>query len=168
MAVSSDGCSRSSAIPLGVTVRSLDPVAGAPAGAVSTLTVGALDDLDALRATVAGADVVTFEWEGVPAAPLRTLVAEGAVLRPSVDALEVSQDRVDEKTTFRALGIPVADFAPVDDADADLRDRRRRRSRHAGDPQDPARRLRRQGPGDDHDARRRARRRRRRCATADR
>jgi 5-(carboxyamino)imidazole ribonucleotide synthase len=102
-----------SAIPLGVDVQSLDPAAGAPASAVSTLTVGALDDLGALRTTVAGADVVTFEWEGVPAAPLRTLVAEGRVVRPSVDALEVSQDRVDEKTTFRRLGIPVAEFAPV-------------------------------------------------------
>jgi 5-(carboxyamino)imidazole ribonucleotide synthase len=104
-----------SAIPLGVDVRSLDPLAGAPADAVSALTVGALDDLGALRATVAGTDVVTFEWEGVPATPLRTLVADGCVVRPSVDALEVSQDRVDEKTTFRGLGIPVAEFAPVDD-----------------------------------------------------
>ena len=103
-------------IPLGVSVRSLDPVAGAPAAAVSTLTVGALDDPDALRATVGGAEIVTFEWEGVPAGPLRALIADGAVLRPSVDALEVSQDRVDEKTTFRRLGIPVADFAPVADA----------------------------------------------------
>jgi 5-(carboxyamino)imidazole ribonucleotide synthase len=103
-----------SAIPLGVTVRSLDPVAAAPAGAVGALTVGPLDDLDALCATIDGADVVTFEWEGVPATPLRTLVADGAVVRPSVDALEVSQDRLDEKTTFRALGIPVADFTSVD------------------------------------------------------
>ena len=104
-----------SAIPLGVTVRSLDPVAEAPASAVSTLRVGALDDPGALRATSEGADVVTFEWEGVPAGPLRTLLAHGSVVRPAVDALEVSQDRVAEKTTFRRLGIPVADFAPVDD-----------------------------------------------------
>ena len=103
------------AVPLGVRVRSLDPVAGAPADAVSALTVGALDDLDALRTTVEGADVVTYEWEGVPAGPLRTLAADGCVVRPSVDALEVSQDRVEEKTTFRSLGIPVADFAPVAD-----------------------------------------------------
>jgi 5-(carboxyamino)imidazole ribonucleotide synthase len=107
------------AIPLGVTVRSLDPVAGAPAAAVGTLTVGALGDPDALRAAIAGADVVTFEWEGVPAAPLRALAADGVVVRPSVDALEVSQDRIDEKTTFRALGVPVAEFTAVDEG-ADL------------------------------------------------
>jgi 5-(carboxyamino)imidazole ribonucleotide synthase len=107
-----------SAIPLGVSVRSLDPVDGAPASAVSATTVGALDDPAALRATVAGADVVTFEWEGVPAGPVRALVDEGWVVRPSIDALEVSQDRVHEKTTFRDLGIPVADFAPVDEPEA--------------------------------------------------
>jgi 5-(carboxyamino)imidazole ribonucleotide synthase len=104
-----------SAIPLGVTVRSLDPVDGAPASVVSASTVGALDDPVALGATVAGADVITFEWEGVPAGPVRALVAEGGIVRPSVDALEVSQDRVHEKTTFRGLGIPVADFASVDE-----------------------------------------------------
>jgi 5-(carboxyamino)imidazole ribonucleotide synthase len=103
------------AVPLDVEVRSLDPVAGAPAGAVSTLVTGPLDDPDALRATTRGAAVVTYEWEGVPAGPLRALAAEGAVVRPSIDALEVSQDRLQEKATFAALGIPVADHAAVDD-----------------------------------------------------
>jgi 5-(carboxyamino)imidazole ribonucleotide synthase len=106
------------AVPLGVAVSSLDPVAAAPAGAVSALTVGALDDPDAVRAAIDGASVVTYEWEGVPAGPLRELVAAGRMIRPSVDALEVSQDRLAEKSTFRDLGIPVADFAPVDDAAA--------------------------------------------------
>jgi 5-(carboxyamino)imidazole ribonucleotide synthase len=106
------------AVPLGVAVRSLDPAAQAPAGAVSDLTVGELGDPTALRAAIAGAPVVTYEWEGVPAGPLRDLVQAGHVIHPSVDALEVSQDRLAEKTTFRELGIPVADFAPVDDAAA--------------------------------------------------
>ncbi len=102
------------AVPLGVTVRSLDPVAGAPAAAVSDLTVGALDDPTALRTTAADARVVTYEWEGVPADPVRALVADGWVVHPHPDALEVSQDRLTEKTTFRELGIPVAEFAAVD------------------------------------------------------
>ncbi|MGZ4795083.1 MAG: 5-(carboxyamino)imidazole ribonucleotide synthase [Acidimicrobiia bacterium] len=103
------------AIPLGVDVRSLDPVPGAPAAAVSELVVGALDDRTALQSTVTGASVVTYEWEGVPAGPVRDLARAGAVVRPSVDALEVSQDRVDEKRTFTELGIPVAEFRAVDD-----------------------------------------------------
>ena len=102
------------AIPMGVEVRSLDPTAGAPAGAVSELVVGALDDLDALTATADNATVVTYEWEGVPGTSTRHLEAHGAIVRPPTLALEASQDRAVEKTTFTELGIPVAPWAAVD------------------------------------------------------
>ena len=102
------------AAAMGVEVRSLDPSAGAPAGEVSMLTVGALDNPDALRATAAGAAVVTYEWEGVPADAARGLEHDGWLVRPSTAALEVSQDRVTEKTTCAELGIPVTPFARVD------------------------------------------------------
>lgn len=101
------------AVPLGVDIRTLDPTPDATAGAVSELTVGALDDLDALRAAATGAEVVTFEWEGVPADGARALERDGWIVRPSTSALEVSQDRVAEKTLFTALGIPVAPYAAV-------------------------------------------------------
>lgn len=103
------------AIPLGVEVHSLDPVAGAPAGAVSALTVGALDDPVSLRAVTADAVVVTYEWEGVPAGPVRALEADGALVRPPVDALDVTQDRLREKALFAEVGIPVAEYAAVAD-----------------------------------------------------
>lgn len=107
------------AIPLGVGIRSLDPSPDAPAGAVGRLTVGALDDEDALRATARDADVVTYEWEGVPATAARGLERDGWVVHPSIHALATSQDRVEEKTAFTSLGIPVTPFAAVDSA-ADL------------------------------------------------
>jgi 5-(carboxyamino)imidazole ribonucleotide synthase len=50
------------------------------------------------------------------------LEAVGHTVHPSTAALEVSQDRLSEKTTFRELGIPVPEFAPVDDLE-DLRKR---------------------------------------------
>ena len=101
------------AVPLGVDVRTLDPTPDATAGAVSVLTVGALDDLDALRAAAAGAEVVTFEWEGVPADGVRALERDGWIVRPAADALEVSQDRMAEKKLFTELEIPVAPYAAV-------------------------------------------------------
>jgi 5-(carboxyamino)imidazole ribonucleotide synthase len=52
---------------------------------------------------------------------VRALVADGYVVHPHPDALEASQDRLTEKTTFGSLGIPVAEFAPVDSA-GDLTD----------------------------------------------
>src|SRR5262249_23528314 len=88
---------------------------------VGELVVGALDDEAALLRTVEDAVVVTYEWEGVPADAARMLEAHGQTVRPSTRALEASQDRLVEKTTFRELGIPVFPFAPVDDLDG-LRD----------------------------------------------
>jgi len=110
------------AIPLGVRCRFLDPVAGAPAEAVGPVVVGPLGDPDALAAVAAGADVVTYEWEGVPAEGARSL-AERVPVRPGWPALAVAQDRLAEKTAFGRLGIGVPEFAAVDtraDLDAAL------------------------------------------------
>jgi len=101
-------------IPLGVRLRFLDPGSEPPASAVGTVVQGALDDRAAIDETARGADVVTYEWEGVPAEAARH-AGEHAPVHPSPRALEVSQDRVTEKETCRSLGIEVADFAAVDD-----------------------------------------------------
>ena len=110
------------AIPLGVHCRFLDPVAGAPAAAVGPLVVGPLGDPAALDEVTAGARVVTYEWEGVPADAARRL-SERVAVRPGWRALSVAQDRLEEKTAFRRLGIGVPEFAAVDgraDLDAAL------------------------------------------------
>ena len=101
-------------LPLGIRCRFLDPAPGAPAGAVGPVTMGALGDERALHAVATGADVVTYEWEGVPADGARLLEAELPV-RPGPLALEVAQDRLTEKDGFRRLGIGVAEYAAVDD-----------------------------------------------------
>lgn len=101
-------------IPLDVRFRFLDPFAGAPAGAVGDLVVGPLGDERALTEVATGATVVTYEWEGVPADAARFLGRDLPV-HPSARSLEVSQDRLTEKETFRRLGIATPAFAPVDD-----------------------------------------------------
>src|SRR6476659_1385317 len=103
-------------IPLGVAFRFLDPSPDAPAGAVGPLVTGALDDEAALAETARGADVVTYAWAGVPADSAR-LLARHVPVRPGDTSLEVSQDRLVEKERFRAIGIPTAEFAPVDSRD---------------------------------------------------
>jgi 5-(carboxyamino)imidazole ribonucleotide synthase len=100
-------------IPLGARFRFLDPSPDAPAAAVGDLVVGALDDEAALRAVADGADVVTFEWEGVPAESARLLARDHPV-RPGDRSLEVAQDRLTEKDTFRRLGIATPEYRPVD------------------------------------------------------
>ena len=99
-------------IPLGLRFRFLDPVAGAPAAAVGDLVVGALGDESSLAEVASGATVVTYEWEGVPADAARSL-AERYPVRPGARSLEVAQDRLTEKETFRRLGIATPAFAPV-------------------------------------------------------
>jgi len=101
-------------IPLGVEFGFLDPSGSAPAGAVGDLVVGALDDQVAARKAADGASVVTFEWEGVPAATARA-AGDVAPVHPSPAVLELSQDRLVEKQALRALGVPTADFRAVDD-----------------------------------------------------
>jgi 5-(carboxyamino)imidazole ribonucleotide synthase len=105
-------------IPLGLRFRFLDPADEAPARAVGALVVGPLGDERALAEVAAGADAVTYEWEGVPASAARFL-AERLPVRPGARSLEVTQDRLSEKTACRALGIATPAFAAVDGA-ADL------------------------------------------------
>lgn len=99
-------------IPLGLHFRFLDPSPHAPAAAVGDLVVGELGDETALAEVARGADLVTYEWEGVPAGAARFLGARLPV-RPGDRPLEVSQDRLVEKDTFRGLGIGTAEYAAV-------------------------------------------------------
>ena len=70
-------------------------------------TVAAYDDRDALASFAAVVDVVTYEFENVPAATADYL-ALLRPLRPRAGALAVSQDRLAEKSFLAAAGIPVA------------------------------------------------------------
>jgi 5-(carboxyamino)imidazole ribonucleotide synthase len=101
-------------IPLGVSFRFLDPSPDAPARMVGDLVVGGLDDVTAASKAADGADVVTYEWEGVPADTARALAVDRPV-HPPARALEVSQDRLVEKTALQQLGIGTAPFRAVDD-----------------------------------------------------
>jgi 5-(carboxyamino)imidazole ribonucleotide synthase len=100
-------------IPLGFRFRFLDPMGDAPAAAFGDLVVGELGDERALAEVAEGATVVTFEWEGVPAAAAQFLAADHTV-RPGARSLEVSQDRLAEKDLFRRLGLATPEYAAVD------------------------------------------------------
>jgi 5-(carboxyamino)imidazole ribonucleotide synthase len=94
--------SHQAAIALGQSLRVLAASPGDPAALVcADVLIGDPDDLDALRDLAGGAEVVTFDHEGVPGEVLRTLVAEGAAVRPGPDALLHAQDKL---VMRRALG----------------------------------------------------------------
>jgi 5-(carboxyamino)imidazole ribonucleotide synthase len=80
--------------------------------------VAPYEDEAALADFAARVDVVTYEFENVPAATAAFLAARVPV-RPGARSLEVSQDRLAEKTFLAELGIPTAPFRAVDER-ADL------------------------------------------------
>lgn len=101
------------AAALGYRCHIFSPDADAPAKEVAAAqTTAAYEDEDAARAFAAAVDVVTFEFENVPDETL-AVIAEGAPVRPGVDALHVSQDRAIEKTFLNDNGIGTAPWAPV-------------------------------------------------------
>jgi 5-(carboxyamino)imidazole ribonucleotide synthase len=90
----------------------LDPGAESSAGHVGNLRVGAYDDEERLSELARKSDVVTYEFENVPVGSARFL-NELVPVFPPPNALEVSQDRIDEKQFFTRLGIPTPPFAAV-------------------------------------------------------
>jgi 5-(carboxyamino)imidazole ribonucleotide synthase len=72
------------------------------------------EDSAALRAFLDGCDVVTYEFENVPATAVRE-AGSATPLLPSLTVLETCQDRVREKQAIRAAGAPTVAFAAVPD-----------------------------------------------------
>lgn len=98
--------------PLGLRFVVFDPAADACAGQVAPLQVGAFDDQQALAEFADRVDVITFDFENVPAGSAQWLAQRRPVF-PNPDALAVAQDRLSEKTLFQELGIPLPPFADI-------------------------------------------------------
>ena len=98
--------------PLGLRFALSDPAADACSGPLAPLTVGAFDDRQALADFAAKVDVVTFDFENVPADSAQFL-ADRVPVYPPPAALAVAQDRLSEKTLFQQLGIPLPAFADI-------------------------------------------------------
>ncbi len=110
----------SSAARLGYRVVVLEPSTGCPAAQLANEHLAApYDDPEALDRLADLCDVVTYEFENVPLSAARYLEAKVPLFPPS-RALEVSQDRLTEKTFLRENGIEVAPFEPVENA-SDIR-----------------------------------------------
>jgi 5-(carboxyamino)imidazole ribonucleotide synthase len=102
------------AAELGLSTHIYCPDPRSPAFAVAAArTVAPFDDEGALAAFASAVDVVTFEFENIPAATLHHL-AERLPTAPGVRSLEVAQDRIAEKELLVSLDIPVPTFAAVD------------------------------------------------------
>jgi 5-(carboxyamino)imidazole ribonucleotide synthase len=98
----------------GWKVAVLDPEPDAPAHQVAHhCVVAAYDDPEGLRQLAELCDVVTFEFENVPASSLEPFAARGIPMRPGALALATSQDRITEKTAVRKAGIATASWRAI-------------------------------------------------------
>jgi 5-(carboxyamino)imidazole ribonucleotide synthase len=101
---------------LGLRTHVYAPDADAPADdVVRQRFVGSYDDFDALARFAEGVDVITYEFESVPAEAVEFLATLRTV-RPRASALRVAQDRLSEKSFLSGLGLATAPFRQVDDA----------------------------------------------------
>lgn len=99
-------------VPLGMEFVFLDPAADACAATVGEHLLGDYDCQEKLAQLAQMVDVVTFEFENVPAQTVASL-ARSVPVYPNAEALRVARDRLNEKTMFGQLQIPVTQFADV-------------------------------------------------------
>lgn len=108
------------AVSLGFRIITLDPTPGCPAASVSTKQIVAdYDDADAIRELAQMCDVVTYEFENVSAETLEQ-AAEYTRLPQGTRALTICQNRLAEKKFLTEIGVPIADYRPVIDLEADI------------------------------------------------
>ncbi len=102
-----------SARSLGYRVRTFSPDTDTPTGQVADgEVVAAYEDLDAVRAFARSVNVITFEFENVPA-ETAAAAAEIVPVRPGGAALHIAQNRRREKEFLARHGFPCAPFRSV-------------------------------------------------------
>ena len=102
---------------LGYRVHVYEPQIHCPAGAVANHEVNAsYQDAEALLDFARGVDVVTYEFENIPAAAL-AVIAPLVPLHPSAEVLHTTQNRQREKAWLKANGLPHVAYAEALDGD---------------------------------------------------
>jgi 5-(carboxyamino)imidazole ribonucleotide synthase len=99
--------------PLGVDFIFLDPSADACANKLGEHLLGDYNDPRLLAQLAERVDVVTYEFENVPA-DVAEFLASHTQVHPAPKALAVAQDRLVEKSFFHGIDIPTPAHAAVD------------------------------------------------------
>jgi 5-(carboxyamino)imidazole ribonucleotide synthase len=103
---------------MGYRIVVLDPDLDCPSAAIADqVIVGAYDDVAAARKVAVISDVVTYELEHVAAGVVQA-VAEMTPVRPGIEPLRVTQDRLAERRFVEHAGIAVAPWRAVASTEA--------------------------------------------------
>lgn len=95
---------------LGIQTHIYTPEENSPAAQVSAqTTVADYTDENALKAFATAVDVITYEFENIPTAAIQFLKKITPVY-PDENLLDISQDRISEKSFLNTIGIPTTRF----------------------------------------------------------
>src|SRR3989344_243211 len=97
---------------LNLHVTCLENTLDCPAARHADILVADYEDFDALEHLVGEVDCLTYESENIPVHLLKHL-EKIIPIRPSIEALTISQDRLLEKQCLNQLGISTAAFFAV-------------------------------------------------------
>lgn len=98
--------------PLGMQFTFLDPAVDACAAALGEHLHADYSSPEHLQQMAQSVDLVTFEFESVPAETVAYL-EQFVPVYPSANALRIARDRWFEKSMFKDVGIPTTEFADV-------------------------------------------------------
>ncbi|MCL1863875.1 MAG: 5-(carboxyamino)imidazole ribonucleotide synthase [Defluviitaleaceae bacterium] len=102
---------------MGYNVAVLDPTPNCPCGQVADIEITAeYNDLEAIKKLAAVSDVITYEFENIDYEALLWL-KENAYLPQGSEVLKITRHRFLEKSTIADMGIRVADFHLIENAD---------------------------------------------------
>jgi 5-(carboxyamino)imidazole ribonucleotide synthase len=106
------------AAALGYRAHVFCPEHDSPAKQVTAhATTAGYDDRAELASFAAAVDVVTFEFENVPA-DTAEILAEMKPVRPAPDALRIAQDRLKEKDFLRSIAVATTPYRAITSAEA--------------------------------------------------
>ena len=96
---------------LGFKTHIFEPQINCPAGDVSHFVTNAdYDNKSALQEFAQSVDVVTYEFENIPSSAL-DLIDALSIIRPGINALNISQNRLREKDFIRSIGLSTAPYS---------------------------------------------------------
>ncbi len=98
---------------MGYRVHTFSPASDTPTGQVADFeTAAGYDDLERVENFAKSVDVVTFEFENVPARTVE-IASQFAEVHPRGEILHTTQNRLREKTFLAQNGFPVAPFRHI-------------------------------------------------------
>jgi len=103
-------------MPLGVDFVLYDSSPDACAANLGKFICAGFDDERQLIEFAKQVDVVTLEWENIPLTVLDT-IAPHVPIYPNPRAVQIAQERLNEKTLFTRLGIPTPTYYAIESAD---------------------------------------------------